>query len=100
MEAQINLLSKPEQVVVKAFVTSRSLPSPINPIFVQAVSRVLTRFEVRNILPSEVWKAIFPEAVPATIPELTSRFRSYLDELSQGTDVERLRIVPAEETQP
>ncbi len=97
MAEQVNLLKAADKSIVNGFVTSRQLPEPVTEDFVRAVGQVLTRFEVRRVAPHEVWVALFPEAAPATIEELTDRFRVLLDGMKEGASTERIRVVPTEE---
>jgi hypothetical protein len=43
---------------------------------------------------------LFPEATPATVDELKTRFQELLDALVDGKPDDRVRIVPSEETAP
>src|SRR5207247_4832277 len=98
MAEQVGLLKAAAKKLVTAFISSRHLPEPVTEEFVRAISQVLTRFEVRRIASKEIWAALFPEATPATLDELTSRFRDLLESLSAGAPADRIRIVPTEET--
>jgi hypothetical protein len=98
MAEQVNLLKTADKKSVSAFVASRQLPEPVDQAFVTAIGQVLTRFAVRRVAAKEVWNALFPEAAPATLDELSSRFRDLLDQLADGGAADRIRIVPAEET--
>ena len=98
MAEQINLLKTADKKSVSAFVASRQLPEPVDQTFVTAIGQVLTRFAVRRVAAKEVWNALFPEAAPATLDELASRFRDLLDNLAEGGPADRIRVVPSEET--
>lgn len=98
MAEQVGLLKAAAKKLVTAFVSSRQLPEPVTEEFVRAISQVLTRFEVRRVASKEIWVALFPEATPATLDELTSRFRDLLESLSAGAPADRIRIVPTEAT--
>ena len=100
MAEQINLLKPTDKKLVNAFVSSRQLPEPVGEEFVKAIGQVLTRFDVRRVGATEIWTALFPEAAPATVDELSARFRDLLDNLSAGGPADRIRIVPAEENNP
>ena len=100
MAEQINLLKTADKKTVSAFVASRQLPEPVDQAFVTAISQVLTRFTVRRVAAKEIWNALFPEAAPATLDELSARFRDLLDNLADGSPADRIRIVPTEDTKP
>jgi hypothetical protein len=51
---------------------------------------------VRRVAPEDIWAALFPEAAPATIDELTERFRGLLDTLKGEASADRVRLVPTE----
>jgi len=99
MAEQINLLKPADKALVSAFVDSRELPEPVGEDFVKAIGQVLTRFDVRLIVASEIWAALFPESAPATVDELSSRFRDLLDNLTAGSPADRIRFVPGEESE-
>jgi Family of unknown function (DUF6079) len=100
MTEQINLLKPADKKLVNAFVVSRELSEPLDEGFVKAIGQVLTRFDVRRVAATEIWSALFPESAPATVDELASRFRGLLDHLAEGSPADRIRIVPAEESNP
>jgi hypothetical protein len=98
MAEQIELLKASDKKLVTAFLDSSALPEPVTEEFVGAVSRVLTRFEVRRLRAGEIWGALFPEAAPATVDELAGRFNDLLDGLTNGGSADRIRVVPVEES--
>ena len=90
MAEQVALLKAAAKKLVTAFISSRHLPEPVTDEFVRAISQVLTRFEVRRVASKDIWTALFPEATPATLDELTSRFRDLLERLSAGASADRI----------
>ena len=98
MSEQIDLLKASDKALVATFLQSGALPEPVTQEFVDAVSRVLTRFEVRRLRANDIWSALFPEAAPATVDELTVRFEDLLEGLTNGASVDRIRVVPIEES--
>jgi hypothetical protein len=96
MAKHVDLLKAEEKAFVREFAKSRELPEPVTEDFVHAVAQVLTRFEVRRVAPEDIWAALFPEAAPATIDELTERFRGLLDTLKGEASADRVRLVPTE----
>lgn len=99
MAEQIELLDAAEKRTVEAFLDGGRFPDPVDEQFVQAVRRVLQRFEVCPISPKEIWDTLFPEAAPATPEDLRTRFTDLLEQLADGSSEERVRFVPREDSQ-
>ena len=99
MREQIPLLTPSDRTTVESFVAGGELPSPVGDAFVRALNQVFGRFEVRRVAQREVWSALFPQAAPATAPELRERFDALLNEISKGVAAEKLRILPESEVQ-
>lgn len=97
MKEQVKLLRPGERELVNECIEQGRIPEPVTDEFVQAVAQVLKRFEVRRVEPEQVWKALFPEAAPATVEELVARFGELLDTVTEGASKERIRLVPVEE---
>jgi len=97
MREQIALLDGRNKAAIQGFLSHQQLPDPIQDDFIEAISLVLNRFEVRRVTQRELWQALFPESAPATIGELTSRFTELLSRLQDGVAEERVRLVPTEE---
>ena len=97
---QIALLNAAERELVNAFLQARRFPEPVTEGFVRAVGQVLNRFEIRPIDPGGIWEKLFPEAAPATAPELRERFTDLLDGLVGSSSEERIRFVPREADAP
>jgi hypothetical protein len=97
MVEQIDLLKAADKKLVNSFIATGELPEPLTEDFVNAVSQVLARFEVRRVAAADIWAALFPESAPATLDELTGRFNDLLETLTEGASTDRVRVVPAEE---
>lgn len=97
MTEQVALLDDAARSLIEASLENQQLPSPVTDDFVRAVQQVLQRFEVYPISPTEVWRTLFPEAAPATPPELKARFADMLEQLADGSPDERVRYVPLDD---
>jgi hypothetical protein len=97
MQEQIRLLVPTDRKTVETFTESGELPNPVTDEFVRALNQVFGRFEVRRLVQSEVWTALFPEQAPATPSDLRVRFERLLKDLGKGVREEKIRIVPATE---
>jgi hypothetical protein len=91
---QVALLDPADREAVSSFVETGELPSPVTDGFVRALNQVFERFEVRRVRPDEVWRALFPEQVPATPQDVRARFERFLGGLAAGVPEEKVRIVP------
>lgn len=98
MIEQVTLLEPTPRREMEAFVASRRLPSPLSTEFVRALDQVFRRFEVRHLAAAEVWHALFPDAAPATVEVLRTRFTTFLDEQVGTSPPERVRLLPGRVT--
>lgn len=94
---QVDLLDTGDAQAVREYVDTGNLPSPISPAFVRALNQVFERFDVRRVSQGEVWKALFPQQMPATLGDLRTRFEAFIGTVAPGVPEEKVRIVPVED---
>ncbi|HVD03901.1 MAG TPA: DUF6079 family protein [Candidatus Dormibacteraeota bacterium] len=94
---QIALLGETEMKAVADFLHRRALPQPITEPLIRGVNQALKRFVVRRVSSRELWAAVFPAAQPSTLAELRARFADFLRRVEDGSDPERVRVLPSEE---
>jgi hypothetical protein len=93
---QINmadLLKKEEQQLLKEFIKTQSLPTPLSSNFVHALKNVLSGLIKVTINIEDLEKSLKVESGPATPAEMKKRFDKYVDQLTKGKDLEKIRIV-------
>jgi len=94
---QVALLNPADREAVSSFVETGELPMPVTDAFVRALNQVFERFEVRRVTADDIWRAIFPERMPATLDEMRSRFERFLLGLAGGVSEDKIRVLPADE---
>lgn len=80
---------------LEAFAEEGKLPSPMPKQLVTALQEVLSGFAVRNVSPSDLFGALFPDASPVTLTVLEERFEGFAASLKNGADPGKVRVLPA-----
>ncbi len=90
----IELLSAPEgKRAVLAFLDTRILPDPVEPLFVKALQEILSGLEKVVFGEERLRNALTDGGVPCTVAELKERFDGFVAELTRGKDAAKVRIV-------
>ena len=84
---------------IEALVASRTLPEPIGQAFIAGLNQVFKRVDIRHVSPVELTHSLFPDTSPATADQLRDRLDALLAGTIGSADPERVRFLPAEETQ-
>jgi hypothetical protein len=93
---QINmtdLLKKEDRQLLEEFIKTQSLPTPLSSNFVHALKDVLSGLIKVTINIEDLEKSLKVESGPATPSEMKKRFDKYVDQLTKGKDIEKIRIV-------
>jgi len=94
VQKSVSVLPPEQRTQLETFTKTRNLPSPISHDFVRAVQEAL-----RGVVPITVTTASLHQALnglPCTVDELKQRFEAYLRQLTQGKELERVRILISE----
>jgi len=59
---------------------------------------VFNRVDIRQVSPSELTGALFPDTAPATANQLRDRLEALLKDAIGSADPDRVRFLPMEET--
>jgi len=95
LDEEIGLLDSSEESAVRMIIESKILPEAIDDSTIQAINKVFTKFEKRNLSRSDLWHAIFPDQAPTTVDEFEARVAMLSKSLGSGApNAERIRIVP------
>ncbi|NDD65660.1 MAG: hypothetical protein EBZ36_17045, partial [Acidobacteria bacterium] len=81
---------------LESFIESKELPAPLDNNFVHALKEVLSGLVKVIVTAQELQKAIQVTDGPAIPSELKKRFGEYIDQLTQGKDPAKVRIVVEE----
>ena len=94
VQKSVAVLPPEHKSQIDAFIKRRQLPSPMTHGFVQAVQEAL-----RGVIPITLTPAALHQALnglPCTVEELKHRFEAYLRQLTQGKEMDRVRILISE----
>jgi len=93
IQANLELLKPADSKLVKAFLSSRTLPESVTPDFVGAVQEALSGLEKIAVSRDEIRDALLAGGSPATPDDLRKRFETFINERSRGKDASKLRFV-------
>lgn len=91
-DEKIPLLTPDHQKRIRAFLTERALPNPVDNGFVQAVNEALADL-VRVVLTADKLLATFGGGSALTVDKFRSQFEHLLADLVKGKDQKKVRIV-------
>ncbi len=92
-QANINeLLHEDDKTVIQSFMESKELPEPIDGNFVQTLKTVLAGLQKVPVKKAEFIK-IVSNLGPSTPEELKRAICDYVDSLTRGKDINKVRIV-------
>ena len=89
----ISLLPAAQKKQVQAFLKDRNLPASLSNDLIQGLQETLSGLTAVNIKPSELVEALSDKGAPCTIDQIRERFDSFLQKLTQGKEVGKLRLV-------
>jgi hypothetical protein len=92
-QPNIELLKPAESDMVKAFIKSSELPAEPGPDFIRILREVLSGLEKVPVKTEDLKEALLKGGSPAAPMELKDRFSKYIDELTTGKEIEKVRIV-------
>lgn len=81
------------RVRIQEFLNKRVLPGDLDSEFINAVREVLSGLVKMNLTLDDVKAALLAGGSPCTVEELKGRFVKYLDNLVNGKEVSKVRII-------
>jgi succinate dehydrogenase flavin-adding protein (antitoxin of CptAB toxin-antitoxin module) len=92
-QANVNeLLHEDDKQVVKAFMDSKELPDPVDGNFVQTLKTILAGLQKVSVKKADLLK-IVSDLGPSTPNEIKQAVSDYVDSLTRGKDINKVRIV-------
>lgn len=91
--SQRDLLKAETRAQLDSFLTRRTLPEDITPVFIEAVQEGLSGLIRMTLKIEELQKTLRADGSPMTVMEVRKRFNDYLLNLLQGKDAKNVRIV-------
>ena len=92
-QANMDLLKNDDREPLKDFIKSRELPDPLDSNFVHALKEVLSGLVKVAVTVQDLQTALQVTDGPATPTEMKKRFEEYIDQLTEGKDPAKVRIV-------
>jgi succinate dehydrogenase flavin-adding protein (antitoxin of CptAB toxin-antitoxin module) len=93
IQANLDLLKAVDRELIKQFVSSRKLATPVSPEFVSAVQEALSGLEKIGVTGDDIKRALLQGGSPATPDDLRKRFETFLNDRCKGKDASKLRFV-------
>ena len=92
-QANLELLKAEERKPLEDFIKTSQLPVPLENNFVHTLKEVLSGLIKITVKVESLQEALQVTQGPATPTEIKKRFDSYIDQLTRGKDVAKVRIV-------
>lgn len=92
-KANLNLLRSGPRKLVDVFIKTRALPDKLDHNLIQALQEVLSGLTKVVIRTEDLRAALLAGGSPVTIAEMKKRFDEYMDQLSKGKSLGKIRIV-------
>jgi len=89
----LNLLKSEARNLIDGFIQKRSLPDDLNQDFIHALQEVLSGLTKVSVKIENLRNALLAGGSPTTPTEMRKRFDEYLDELTKGKELDKVRIV-------
>lgn len=92
-QANVELMTPGQQKLVEEFLEAEELPQKVSYEFVQTVKEALSGLERVAVPPEDILMALTQGGMPCTIQELLGRFRTFVEEQTEGKEANKVRIV-------
>ena len=92
-EDHLDLLKPEPRALVDGFLATRTLPEPLGQDFLHALKEALSGLTKVSVKADDLRDALLSGGSPATPAELRQRFEEYLEGLTRGKELGKVRIV-------
>jgi hypothetical protein len=89
----LGLLKPESRKLVDGFANRRTLPENLDQDFIHALQEVLSGLTKVSVKIGDLRNALLAGGSPATPAEMKTRFDDYLDELTKGKEIGKVRII-------
>jgi hypothetical protein len=89
----LDLLKPESKMLVTGFIKKGNLPDELSQDFIHALSDVLSGLQKVPVQISDLRAALLSGGSPVTPAEMKKRFEEYLDGLTRGKELEKVRII-------
>jgi hypothetical protein len=91
--SNLNLLKPEQRSLVDDFINKKSLPDDISHDFISALQNALDKLIKVSIKIDNLYNILSESGSPATPAEMRKRFEDYLETLTKGKELDKVRIV-------
>jgi len=92
-KGNLSLLKTEPRKLVDGFIKKRTLPDELDQDFIHALQEVLSGLTKVSVKIADLRDALLAGGSPATPAEMRKRFEEYLDQLTKGKELGKVRIV-------
>jgi len=92
-QESLALLPEESRSLIEDFTNSRVLPDNLSQDFIHALQEVLSGLEKVTVKTEELRQALLSAGSPATPADLKKKFEEYINSLTKGKEVTKVRIV-------
>ncbi|MCX6569833.1 MAG: DUF6079 family protein [Candidatus Aminicenantes bacterium] len=92
-KGNLSLLKSEPRKLVDGFIKKRALPDDLDQAFIHALQEVLSGLTKVLVKIADLRDALLAGGSPATSAEMRKRFEEYLDQLTKGKELGKVRIV-------
>lgn len=92
-KSNLGLLKPEQRKVVEGFIKKRKLPETLDQDFIHALQEVLSGLTKVTVKTEELRDALLAGGSPVTVAEMKKRFEDYVDLLTKGKELGKVRIV-------
>ena len=92
-KGNLNLLKQEQKKMLNAFIKKRSLPDDLSNEFINTIKEVLSGLIKIAMKTEDLRSSLLTGGSPVTPAEMKKRFEDYLDDLTKGKELDKVRIV-------
>jgi hypothetical protein len=92
-KTSLQLLPAGRRKLIDDFMKKRALPDSLDQDFILALKEVLRGLIKVSVKTADMRSALLSGGSPVTLHELKKRFEEYLDQLTKGKELEKIRII-------
>lgn len=93
VDESIKLLDNGQKRAVKKFIKDKGLPNTISNDLVQGIQNALSGLTPIGVTPADLLASLSDGSAPCTVEQFRSRFEQFVQNLTRGKDVSKIRIV-------
>ena len=93
IQGNLGLLKPPSRKLITTFVEYGELSEKLSDAFIKALQDVLSGLAKVTVSQVDLFAALVEGGIPATPSELRNRFDAFLEEMTKGKEIDKVRII-------